>query len=161
MIPDCNEIIEAHLWVGRFIQPEHMAFLRRLKIDAIVNLQSEHDFVQYQIPIEKLLQLFAVAGIEFRHIPVMDFNQDALSDNLPRAVHVLEDLLRPKDAKVYLHCTAGINRGPTLAAAYLMKSRGFSPREAYEFIKKQRRCEPYLSVLEGYERFLKQNRQAF
>ena len=161
MIPDCNEIIEERLWVGRYILPDHLEFLDRLGIRAVVNLQSEQDLEQYQISLERLLQFYGRAGIEIRHIPINDFDQNALSANLPAAVRVLEELMDPPGSRVYIHCTAGINRGPTLAAAYLIKARGFSFREAYELLKKQRRCEPFLCVLEEYESFLKCGKEAY
>lgn len=40
--------------------------------------------------------------------------------------------------KVYVHCRNGHGRGPTLAAAYLMKEHGLSPEKAEEEIQGNR-----------------------
>jgi hypothetical protein len=40
-----------------------------------------------------------------------------LRKNLPRAVGVLDKLIKD-DRKVYLHCTAGVGRSPSVAVAY-------------------------------------------
>ena len=63
-------------------------------------------------------------------------------------------LLDPLGARVYVHCTAGINRGPTLAAAYLIKNKGLSAREAYEYVIERRQCRPYPTVLQEYAKSL-------
>ncbi len=161
MFLDCDEIIEERLWVGRYILPDHLEFIRQMGINAIVNLQSDEDLMQYRIPMEQIRRLFSRAGIGIHRIPITDFNHDSLSANLPRAVLVLEELLVPSGSKVYVHCIAGINRGPTLAAAYLMKAHGYSSGEAYARVKKQRHCDPFFSVLEGYEIYLKRARDSF
>src|SRR3989344_6394300 len=40
--------------------------------------------------------------------------------------------------KVYLHCKNGHGRAPTMMAAYLIKTRGMSAKDAEKFVKKQR-----------------------
>ena len=155
MILDCNEIIANRLWVGRYIRPEDVKLLRKMGISAVVNLQSEEDFVNYSIPFNKLLKAYTQAEIELRHIPILDFNEEALAANLVQGVKEIEEALTPRWAKIYLHCTAGINRGPTLAAAYLIKAQGLSAREAYDFVAAQRHCSPSLGILEQYETSLK------
>ncbi len=161
MFLDCDEIIEGRLWVGRYVLPDHLEFLRRMDINAIVNLQSDEDLTHYQIPMDQIRQAFSQAGIRIHRVPIIDFNRDSLSYNLPQAVLVLKVLLVPPKSKVYVHCIAGVNRGPTLAAAYLMKAQGYSSREAYAYVKERRHCEPYLSVLEEYETNLKKARDSF
>jgi protein-tyrosine phosphatase len=83
-------------------------------------------------------------------VPVRDFERQDLCDNLSRCVEAIEAALAPGWAKAYLHCTAGINRSPTAAAAYLMKTQGMSAREAHEWLCRHRDCSPYLDVLENY-----------
>ena len=156
MILDCNEIIQDRLWVGRYIRPDDVEFLSQLGISAVVNLQSSQDLLEYHISMNKLFQVYSEAGIDICHIPIMDSDREALSANLPEAVIRLEELLRPSGSKVYVHCTAGINRGPTLVAAYLMKTYGLSSIEAYDHVRNQRRCDPFISVLDNYKNYLEQ-----
>ena len=84
----------------------------------------------------------------------------AVGIHLPQAVEELENALVPLGAKVYVHCTAGINRGPTLAAAYLIKADGLTAQEAYSYVIARRDCSPYLDTLQEYEAYLKRKRLA-
>jgi protein-tyrosine phosphatase len=158
MILDCNEVIPDRLWVGSFVRPEDMPHLRQMGITAIVSMQSDKDLLDYKISMKKLLKACEAADIQYRRIPTQDFDQKALSATLPQAVAEIEKVLSPRWAKAYVHCTAGINRGPTLAAAYLIKSQGLSAQEAYEYISTRRHCSPYLEVLQRFESFLKDER---
>jgi protein-tyrosine phosphatase len=155
MILDCNEIIPGRLWVGSFIRPEEAGILNQMGITTIFSLQSDKDLVDYNISQEKLLKAYAQANMTLYRIPTTDFDKHALAANLPHAVEELEKALSPYESKVYVHCTAGINRGPTLAAAYLIRILGLPAREAYNYVIARRHCNPYLAVLEEYEIYLK------
>jgi protein-tyrosine phosphatase len=155
MILDCNEIISGRLWVGCYIRPEDVKVLRQMGITSIINLQSEHDLASYNISMQSLLRAYALAKIDLRRIPVPDFDRRALGVHLPQAVAELEDVLTPRCSKIYVHCTAGINRGPTLAAAYLMKADGLTAQEAYNYVIARRDCSPYLDTLQEYEAYLR------
>ena len=54
-----------------------------------------------------------------------------------RIVRFALDALRDPDARVYLHCAAGINRGPS-AAYVVLRALGHSPGEAFGLIKAAR-----------------------
>ena len=54
-----------------------------------------------------------------------------------RIVRFALDALRDPDAKVYLHCAAGINRGPS-AEYVVLRALGHSPEEAFGLIKAAR-----------------------
>jgi protein-tyrosine phosphatase len=158
MIPDCNEIIQDKLWVGCYVRAEEVRLLKQLGITTVLSLQSDRDLEDYNLSKARLLKAYDAAEIEIHRFPIQDFDKAALSANLSDAVSELEKALEPRWAKVYVHCTAGINRGPTLAASYLIKSRGISAQEAYDYVATRRRCNPYLDVLEAYEASLKDNR---
>jgi protein-tyrosine phosphatase len=151
MILDCSEVLPDRLWVGTFVRPEDVPFLRQMGMTTVISLQSDHDLETYNIHFKKLLKACDEAQIELRRIDTPDFDQNALAANLDRSVAELEAALAPRWTKVYLHCTAGINRSPTVAAAYLIRARGCSAREAYEFVTARRHCCPYLTVLEKFE----------
>ncbi len=157
MILDCNEIIPDKLWVGSFVRPEDTVFLRQLQITSVLSLQSDRDLSVYGINITKLLTAFSLADIELHRMPTPDFDKQALADHLPQAVEELEKALAPPWAKAYVHCSAGINRAPTLAAAYLIKLRGLSAQEAHDYLVARRDCNPYLDVLKEYEALLQEN----
>jgi protein-tyrosine phosphatase len=155
MILDCNEIVPGRLWVGSYIQPEDVFILKQMGITAIFSLQSDRDLASYNISKEKLLEAYTQAEIAPYRIPIPDFDKQSLAASLPQAVLELEKALSPCEAKVYIHCTAGVNRGPTLAAAYLIRILGLPAREAYNYVVARRYCNPYLSVLEEYEMSLR------
>jgi protein-tyrosine phosphatase len=150
MILDCNEIIPARLWVGAYLMPDDLKALARMFISAVVSLQSEEDLQAYGIPLKRLFKAYADAGIEFRSVPTPDFNKEALAANLPLCVAEVAAALRPVSARVYLHCTAGINRAPTTAAAYLIWWRKLSAQDAHDYLVTRRHCSPSLDILENY-----------
>jgi len=159
MMLDCSEIISGKLWVGCYLHPEDVEVLKRLRITSILNLQSDWDLANYNVSMKKLLAAYKLAAIELRRIPIPDFDRHVLGMHLPQAVEELEDALAPSSGKVYVHCTAGINRGPTLAAAYLVKVGNLTAQEAYSHVIARRNCNPYLDILQEYEAYLKRMRR--
>ena len=157
MLLDCNEIIQDKLWVGSYVRPEDIKYLRQFGITCVLSLQSDRDLAYYNVSLKKLLKAFAQADVELRRVPTPDFDKQALAINLPYAVSELENALAPRWGKAYVHCSAGINRAPTLAAAYLIKSRGMPAQEAYDYVVARRDCNPYLETLQAYEFFLKES----
>ncbi len=155
MILDCNEIIQNKLWVGCYVQPEEVRLLHQLGITTVLSMQNDQDLEKYNIPQKRLLKTYALAEIELRRIPTQDFDKSAIAANLLHCIEELENVLAPRWSKVYLHCTAGINRGPTLAAAYLIKNHGLTAREAYDYVVTRRFCSPYFDILEAYEESVK------
>ena len=143
MIFDCTEIISGKLLVGCYVRPEDVEVLRQLEVTFILNLQSEWDLANCSISMKKLLAACDLAKIELHRIPVPDFDRHALGIQLPQAVEEMEIALAPNSGKAYVHCTAGINRGPTLAAAYLIKAAGLTAQEAYDYVIARRNCNPY------------------
>jgi protein-tyrosine phosphatase len=158
MMIDCNEVIPDRLWVGGYVRPEDISRLSQMGITAIVSMQSDQDLSNYNISLKKLLKACEAAEIEFRRIPTQDFDEKFLSATLPQAVAEVEKALAPRCARLYVHCTAGFNRGPTLAAAYLVKNQGLSAEDAHDYVSTRRHCSPYLSVLQQFEASLKNDR---
>jgi dual specificity phosphatase 12 len=157
MILDCSEIIPNRLWVGGYVRPEDASLLRKMEITSVLSLQSDSDLAAYNINLKKLLKAFAGIDIELRRIPTPDFDKQALSIRLPQAVEELEQALIPRWGRAYVHCSAGINRGPTLVAAYLIKTNGMSANEARDYLVARRNCNPYLEVLKEYEASVRQD----
>jgi protein-tyrosine phosphatase len=154
---DYDEIIPGQLCVGTFVRPDDVSHLEDIGITCIVSLQTDDDLAACGVSLADVLRACRDAGIEHRRVSTPDFDRAALAAKLPLCVAELEAAITPKSARVYLHCTAGINRSPTTAAAFLIRSRGYTAPQAYEYVVSRRDCKPYLEVLERYERVVKGN----
>ena len=152
---DCNEMIPDRLWVGGYLRPEDAGSLAKKFISTVLNLQTEEDLAAHGIQMKKLLKAYESAEIELRRVPIADFDNESLVTKLPLCVSELEKALKPEWARVYVHCTAGLNRSPTVAAAYLIRSANMSAKEAYDYVTARRHCSPSREILEKYEELLK------
>ena len=81
-----------------------------------------------------------------RRVPVRDFDPDDLRKRLPACVQELHDLLSAGYI-VYLHCTAGCGRSPTVAIAYLIWHRGVALADAWAYVRSRRDCSPTIEAI--------------
>jgi protein-tyrosine phosphatase len=160
MLGDYNEVIPGKLWVGSYCRPGDSKQLHRMGITTVVSLQTDLDLKGEGISLKKLVKSLAEADIDLVRVPLQDFNEEALTKELSASVETIESLMAPGWAKVYLHCTAGVQRSPTVAAAYMMKSRGWPAGQAYDYLIEKRNCRPYRNILEQYEKALKTTAKA-
>jgi protein-tyrosine phosphatase len=65
---------------------------------------------------------------------------------LPKCVAAVEQILEAGET-LYLHCTAGINRSPTVAAAYLYGCLHWPLERALEHVRGSRGCCPDADVI--------------
>jgi len=158
MLADYNQIIPERLWVGSFIQTSDARQLQRMGITVVISLQTDKDLKQNRIPLAKLVESLEDANIDLRRVPVEDFNREDLALQLPKCVSEIEAALAQGWAKVYLHCTAGMLRSPTAAAAYLIKAYCMPAQQAHDVLVEKRDCNPDLQLLEEYENSLKGGR---
>jgi len=98
-------------------------------------------------------QVDTPAGVEsYLWLPVKDHTPPN-PNQMEYGVSALEKLVG-LNKKVYVHCKNGHGRSPTLVAAYLIRTKNMSPREAFEFIKKQRQSAHLVpSQMEALEKF--------
>jgi protein-tyrosine phosphatase len=129
-------------------------------ITTVVSLQSDRDLKSRGISLTKLIKSLEEVDVDLVRLPLQDFDENALAEKLSACVTKIETLMAPGWAKIYLHCTAGVQRSPTVAAAYLIKSRGWAAQKAYDYLIEKRDCQPYRNILEQYERTLKTSAQA-
>jgi protein-tyrosine phosphatase len=151
MTLDCDEILPDRLWVGRFLRGDDISRLQAMGITTVLSVQSDSDLSYCGVSVKTIQSALRNAGIEFRRTPVEDFDREQLALRLPECVASLREALAEQSARVYLHCTAGMNRAPTIAAAFLIQSRRMPSSEAYEFVTTRRNCRPYMSLLLAFE----------
>ncbi|MFT7622997.1 MAG: protein-tyrosine phosphatase [Myxococcota bacterium] len=151
---DASELTP-ELWVGSYPQsPTDVLHLKAAGITAILNLQSDDDFRQKSIQWGLFWNFYVKQGMEVVRHPITDFDPQPLLEELPAAVERLNALVA-KGHKVYVHCTAGINRSPSVCIGFLSKYRDMDVAAANELVKGIRpNVYPYPEVLKGWTRIL-------
>ncbi len=129
-----------NLFVGSYpADPKDIERLKRDGVTAVLSVQTDEDLAYGGIG-------EAQAGMEFRRVPVRDFDPGDLRRNLPRCAEVLDELLR-QGHTVYVHCSMGVNRSPSVVIAYLHWVQGWDLERAAEHVLERRWCDPYLEAV--------------
>jgi len=118
--------------------------LQKLRITAILSLQTEDDLQNREANWEA--RSAAGAGMAHRNVPVTDFDAADLQRRLPDCVAMLEQLLS-EGHTVYVHCTAGVMRSPTVVAAYLYRCEGWQLGDAVAHLERVRNCNPNMQAI--------------
>lgn len=92
-------------------------------VTALLSLQTDDDLGARGLRWPTLWQLYVARGIHAVRVPIRDFDRKDLARGIESALAALDALLA-HHARVYLHCTAGLNRSPTLALAHLYRTLG-------------------------------------
>lgn len=136
------------LFIGS--HPQSKDDIERLRqecgITAVLNLQTDEDMRWCDLDWESLEAHYRSCGIELARVPVRDFDPEELREKLPECVRALDGLLAAGHS-VYLHCTAGASRSPTVAIAYLHRCRGWELEQAAVFVRQRRTCSPELDAI--------------
>jgi protein-tyrosine phosphatase len=131
-------------------RPETAADINRLRLDsgitAVLNLQTDDDMRAVNLVWEPLEAHYRNSGIELCRVPVRDFDPVDLREKLPECVRALDQLLRASHS-VYLHCTVGAARSPTVAIAYFHWCRGWGLEVAVSYVKKHWQCSPNMEAV--------------
>ena len=109
-----------------------------LGVTAVLNLQTDEDMERLGHDWRKLSAHYRREKIKVCRVPMRDFDAEDLRKNLPRAVQVLGELLRQQHT-VYVHCTAGLGRSPSVVIAYMSWVQQRELDDAAQFVT---RCRP-------------------
>jgi protein-tyrosine phosphatase len=143
---DYHEILPS-LFVGSHPgSGEDIETLRQKGISAVLNLQTDSDMQHFKLDWDSLLTHYQARGIQLRRIPVQDFDPFDLQDKLPSCVSVMDDLIK-SGHKVYLHCSAGTGRSPSVAIAYLSCCCGWDLDAAAAYVEECRPCAPNMEAI--------------
>ncbi len=144
---DYDQILP-HLFVGAYLESAHeVEMLRRHEgITAVLNLQTDKDIRAGRFFAEPLESLYEASGVKLCRVPVRDFDDSHLQQRLPECVAALQRLLQ-EGHTVYLHCTAGANRSPTVAIAYLHWCLGWDLNDAVKHVEQCRECSPNVDAI--------------
>ena len=116
-----------------------------LAITAILNLQTDEDMAGANLNWQMLESHYRTSAVSLCRMPMKE-EQLVLREKLLSCVDRLDDLLAAGHT-VYLHCTAGIGRSPTVAIGYLHRCLGWEMDAAIRYLKQVRQCSPHLEAL--------------
>jgi len=139
--------ITSRLYVGSHPQSvDDIEILQRvLAITAILNLQTNEDMATVNLNWRPLETYYKASAVSLCRIPMKE-EQVILREKLLECVDTLVHLLMA-DHTVYLHCTAGIGRSPTVAVGYLHYHLGWELEAAVRYVKQVRKCSPHVEAL--------------
>lgn len=128
--------LRPHLHFGASVHPADVPRLRRIGITAVLSLQQAGVDLP-QAAIERM-RAACEPGILFRNVAIRDYDPHAVIAAVPRALSLLRTLLA-EGRVVYLHCSEGINRAPSVALAYLVRGEEVDVDAALAHL---RACDP-------------------
>ena len=138
------------LLIGEYPTPDDAGWLRTgLGVTAVLSLQDDADLAGKRLELRELARAYQAHGVAFHRVAVPDCDVRTLAARLDAIVTLLGELLRGGH-RVYLHCSGGTNRAPTVAIAYLHAQQGLPLAAARDFVKQRRHCVPYMQLLHAH-----------
>lgn len=125
-----------------------------VRATAILSVQTDECRARFNISHEQHQRYGEQIGLLMVNAPMRDFDPPDQRLQLPRAVTALTRLLADGH-RVYVHCTAGINRSPLTVLGYLSFVETRPAEEALALIRRGRpEAEPYWDTYQGCRRDL-------
>jgi hypothetical protein len=106
-------------------------------VTAVLSLQHDDCFADTGIDYPHHREHGQRIGLLMKRCPMRDFDTEDQRRVLPAAVRMLHFILIQKH-RVYVHCTAGINRSPLVVLAYLSWIESMPAEEALSLVKARR-----------------------
>jgi protein-tyrosine phosphatase len=129
---------------GGIWNADNMAAVAREGITHIIDMQIEFDDTP----------LALAQGIEVLWNPTDDDFEPKPAKLFRRGVEFAEQALELTEAKIFIHCAAGVHRAPMMALA-LLGSMGWELEDAMELIEGKRPVADFAEVyVESVEKFL-------
>jgi hypothetical protein len=130
--------------------PERIRAVKQAGYTAVVSVQTDEDLTELGLSWPLLWKFLVGQGLSCQRVPIRDFDQKALARGLEEAVAAVNDLHR-SGHRVYLHCTAGVNRSPSVAIAWLMAHQQMELEVAWELVTARRPSAPHRSAIEAWK----------
>ena len=118
---------------------------READITAVLNIHTDDDMRAVELDFPPLEAHYKICAVILRRSPMVE-EQLELRAKLYQCIQALNQLLS-EGHTVYLHCTAGIGRAPTVAIGYLHTCLGWELEKAVEHVKQLRQCAPHVEAL--------------
>lgn len=123
----CSEILDNFLYLGSGKDASNVALLKKLGITHVLCM------VNGWSPQAK----WGEASFNLLHLPVLDKQTARIFHLFPKAIAFIDEA-KANNAKVLVHCAAGISRSSTIVIAYLMQSNNMNLKKAYEYVYAKR-----------------------
>jgi protein-tyrosine phosphatase len=134
------------LFVGS--HPRAIGDVERLRresaITAVLNLQTDEDMRSVNLNWQPLEAHYQASGINLLRLPMKE-EQIELREKLPQCVRILVAVFAA-GRTVYLHCTEGLGRSPTVAIGYLHWSLGWDAESGKELLTLRGHSDPVAGV---------------
>jgi protein-tyrosine phosphatase len=152
-------IVTEDILVGtQVVSTEDLETLVKLGVGGLLSLQDDGDLNRAGMRWDLLQRAGANRGVDMRRLAIVDFNPADFLSKMDRAVDELADLLQDY-SRVYVHCTAGINRSTGVVLAFLVLRRKLSVDAAYRLLKGRRpQASPYRAVIDELGRRWRKDR---
>jgi len=138
--------IRPYLLVGPGVLASDVPQLRRAGITAVLSLQEPG--VDLLASAVEQMRSACEPGIAFRNVAVRDYDPYAVIEALPEVLGDLRSLVAGGHT-VYVHCSEGINRSPSVALSYLVRHENLSVTEARAVVARAHpSARPYEALLE-------------
>ncbi len=147
------------LWVGSYpTGPQDFVTLKEEGVAAVLSLQTEGDIKASGLLPKTVWRLAMSSGLDYERFEIRDFVEDAVRRAIVKAMGKLHELFEmlDEDEDVYVHCTAGINRSPSVALGYALLRDGLS---ADEVLARARAARPQIRPYESVLRHLEEHRE--
>ena len=120
------------LLVGSYpLDEEDVAMLQRAGVERVLNLVEDEEYgPEERVAVERA---FTEAGIEERRLPFADFGGLPV-EALDQAVAIVSGWLG-EGRRIYIHCRAGWQRAPAIAAALVALRNGVDVDEALKTVR--------------------------
>jgi hypothetical protein len=119
-------------------EPSDLDALRvETRVSAVLSLQHDECLEKQGIDYPRQVRYGRRLGLTMERGPLRDFDPADQRRGLPAAVRGLHGLLR-QGHRVYVHCTAGINRSPLVVLAYLTLVEGMGLEKAMTLLLRAR-----------------------
>lgn len=92
--------------------------VKKHKIQTVFSLQTDSEIQQRDIPQQQIEKEFRTLGVKYQRHQISDDVENNYVKELFEASTKLNDLIDKQHQRVYLHCTSGRSRAPTLALAH-------------------------------------------